>query len=394
MMKNFLNVIILFASLSLFAQSPTCEGASAICSGAVAPFPNTTGVSSIGGPDCLGSAPNPAWFFFRIGESGTLNFTINQGNNPPNYNNQDVDFIVWGPFSSAPNCTDLWDYSPGATVDNVVDCSYLPDDVEFMSIPNAIAGQYYMLLVTNYQNQPGFIELNQTNLGQPGAGSTDCNIVCGVDLGEDRFICGGVNSIDITAIFNQAPTLPGTPTYEWFLNGSTTPFTTTTTNTITVTASGTYSVSVVRPGCSDVATDEVEVQFVGSVPFNYVDPVEYCNETIDLTSFESDIVAPEDPSSYTFVYYDENGVVIPDPTVFNPSGYALVEVKVSTGPCFIVDVMEFYEVCPTCTIDLSSAIGTDDQTICIGGAIDNIEYITGADVTNAMVTNVADLPAD
>src|SRR5690606_5671154 len=122
-MKKTLLYLLLFLSFYSFSQSPTCENASAICSGNVAPFPNTTGVPSFGGPGCLGTAPNPAWFFFQVGQSGDLVFQLNQGNNAPNYNNQDVDFILWGPFTG-PNCTDLFDYSPGATENNIVDCSY------------------------------------------------------------------------------------------------------------------------------------------------------------------------------------------------------------------------------------------------------------------------------
>src|SRR5690606_5217648 len=120
-MKKTLLYLLLFISFYGFSQSPTCENASAICSGGVAPFPNTfNNWVSFGEPGCLGFSPNPAWFYFQVGQSGTLVFTINQGNNPPNYNNQDVDFIVWGPFTSAPNCTDLFDWSPGATTNNIV----------------------------------------------------------------------------------------------------------------------------------------------------------------------------------------------------------------------------------------------------------------------------------
>ncbi|MBD3724917.1 MAG: hypothetical protein IE891_09120, partial [Flavobacteriaceae bacterium] len=218
-MKKILLYFYLVLSYYSFSQSPTCVGASPICSGSIAPFPNTTGVASIGNPGCLGSAPNPAWFYFQVGISGDLEFSINQGSNAPNYNNQDVDFIVWGPFN-APNCTDLFDFNAGATVNNIVDCSYSIAAVENVSIPGAIAGQYYMLLVTNYSDDPGFIELNQTNLGATGAGSTNCDIVCGVSLGPDFQVCNSaVTSYTMTATFNQAPTQPGTPSYSWFLNG-------------------------------------------------------------------------------------------------------------------------------------------------------------------------------
>ena len=110
-MKKYILYLFLIYSGFVFSQSPNCAGASAICSGSVAPFPNTVGEPSFGTPGCLGFSPNPAWFYFQIGLSGNLEFTINQGNNAPNYNNQDVDFIVWGPFNSAPNCNDLFDWS-------------------------------------------------------------------------------------------------------------------------------------------------------------------------------------------------------------------------------------------------------------------------------------------
>src|SRR5574343_1830857 len=160
-MKKIIQLLLLLIVGISYSQSPTCAGASAICSGSVAPFPNTTGVASIGSPGCLGSAPNPAWFYFQIGTSGNLNFTLTQGSNAPNYNNQDVDFICWGPFPS-PQCMGLYDYPDGNTsiINNIVSCSYSAAATEYPSITNAVAGQYYLLMVTNFSNQPGFITIN------------------------------------------------------------------------------------------------------------------------------------------------------------------------------------------------------------------------------------------
>src|SRR6478672_3084553 len=121
----FLSLILTFFSFQAFSQSANCPGALPFCAGgSTYTFPNTTGSASVGSPGCLGSAPNPAWFYFQISISGNLNFTLTQGNNAPNYNNQDVDFIVWGPFSGA-QCTGLYDFPDGNTSfpNNIVACS-------------------------------------------------------------------------------------------------------------------------------------------------------------------------------------------------------------------------------------------------------------------------------
>ena len=152
----------------------SCSSANSLCNSLGVPFNNTTGLPSIGSPGCLGNTPNPTWFYLPISGAGNLNFQINQGNNTA-LNNQDVDFICWGPFS-APQCTGLYDFPDGNTAlpNNVIACSYSPAPVETFTIPNAQPGQYYMLLVTNFSNQLGQIVINQTNIGQPGSGEIDC----------------------------------------------------------------------------------------------------------------------------------------------------------------------------------------------------------------------------
>ena len=107
----------------------------------------------------------------------------------------------------------------------------------------------------------------------------------------------------------------------WYLDGFlqyTTP-----TNTTTVSQNGTWSVSVTRPGCSDVATDDVEVNIIGAVPFNNTGPIVAtpgeCNPVIDLTSYEAAWVTPYDPASFVFVYYDENANVITNPSAYTVS---------------------------------------------------------------------------
>jgi hypothetical protein len=75
MKKLYFYIFLIFSSFAL-AQSPTCENAAAMCSGNQGPFVNTTGVPSFGSLGCLGSTPNPAWFYLQVGTSGNIDMTL------------------------------------------------------------------------------------------------------------------------------------------------------------------------------------------------------------------------------------------------------------------------------------------------------------------------------
>ncbi|MCL9769911.1 hypothetical protein NAT47_05730, partial [Flavobacterium sp. HXWNR69] len=384
-----LSFLLLSGLSNLFAQSSTCANAQAMCSGNQGPFNNTTSVPSFGNLGCLGSTPNPAWFYLQVGTSGNIDMTLSQIRNS-NGNPIDVDFILWGPFNSLTNiCNNLSLYSPGYSgPNNVVDCSYSASATETVNIPNAVVGQYYMLLVTNYSNQAGTYTLNQSG----GAGALSCEIVCGVTLGPDRYLCGATTSVTLTATFLNPPTTPGSPVYSWYLNGVLQY--TTTTNTTTVNQSGTWTVSVTRPGCSDVATDDIIVQFIGAVPFNSIGPFSgaagECDPVFNLLSYQASLVAPFDPASFTFVYYDENGDIITDPANFSPADDTFIGINISAGPCSVFDIVEFYVDCvpATCDLDLTSAPATSSQNLCLNDPIVNITYQTSGDATNANVTGL------
>ena len=388
-MKLLYKIIFLLSFSFSFGQSSTCANAAAMCSGNQGPFNNTTGVPSFGSLGCLGSTPNPAWFYMQVGTSGNMNFQLSQIRTS-NGAGIDVDFILWGPFNSLSGiCNNLALYSPGYTgANNVVACSYSAAAIENFTIPNAVAGQFYMLLVTNFSGQAGTYTLNQTG----GTGALSCDIVCGVRLGPDRILCGATTSVTLTASFLQAPAVAGSPVYSWFRDGVlqyTTP-----TNSTTVTQSGTWRVSVTRPGCSDIATDDVEVQFIGSVPFNdtgsIVAPPGACNPIIDLTSYEAGWVAPYEPASFVFVYYDENANVISNPTAYSPTSSTSIFVEINAGPCNVVEQVNVIVDCvpPTCSIDLTSAAGTNSQVLCLGTALTNIVYTTSGSATDVTVTGL------
>jgi uncharacterized repeat protein (TIGR01451 family) len=128
-------------------------------------YQNIVGFPSYGQVNCLFTTPNPNWFYFQVNETGNLSGVITQVNTSGN--GIDVDYSLWGPFSTqelASACSNLYDFPNGNTniPNNLIGCSYSAAAIEQISIPNAIAGQYYVILVTNYSNQTGVvnIELN------------------------------------------------------------------------------------------------------------------------------------------------------------------------------------------------------------------------------------------
>lgn len=168
-------------------------------------FENVIGVPSSGQVACLGSIPNPRYITLKVTETGPLQYQIMQSSNFDVAGNpvgtfMDVDFVAWGPFTSAENCNEIafvdCPTCPNNTTSptfypfgNIVDCSYSGSYTETLFIANAIAGQYYKLLITNFNGQNGYIKLVQTNYDQPGSGRTACadklQLVAFVDLNAD-----------------------------------------------------------------------------------------------------------------------------------------------------------------------------------------------------------------
>lgn len=161
-------VLLLFGAVSLFAQPGTgqndqCEFADPFCTGTLYNFPaGVNAGSGQPGPcyNCLLTTPNPAWYYMKVLTPG--NIIISMHSEPA----RDIDFCCWGPFTSQNCCTQL-------LCNKVVDCSYSPAAQEQCYINNAQTGQYYMLVITNFSNQPCNIIFEQTG----GTGTTDCSIL-------------------------------------------------------------------------------------------------------------------------------------------------------------------------------------------------------------------------
>ncbi|WP_164914212.1 T9SS type B sorting domain-containing protein [Aquimarina sediminis] len=250
-------IFLFFKTALVYTQDfdVACRLAQPFCSDASLEltFPNVIGdMDGLGEIGCLNTTPNPAWYYIRIDEPGELVFDIQQwvdgnGNSTLDRGEQqlDVDFIAWGPFATSfINCDllsqgcdnngDGDNIRPAECVNNVddpdyyynnldntniVDCSYArtPDDdvfIETLTMPNAQSGEYYIILITNFANEAGVIQLQQTNLDEPNAGTTDCSIL-EPGVGPDVATCGEF-PITIEGRFpGSPPDIPNAVSFRW-----------------------------------------------------------------------------------------------------------------------------------------------------------------------------------
>jgi len=163
-MKRCILILLILINIdSVWSQTgnSTCVNAIQVCPDLGATFPASTNAPAAEvGPDygCLGSEPNPAWFYFQVNTPGTHIIDItNTGGN-------DLDFIIWGPFSS------LSGYCNQLTAAYTADCSYAGGSAESASFTSTSAGDYYVLLITNFSNQSTNVNFIQSS----GTGNFNC----------------------------------------------------------------------------------------------------------------------------------------------------------------------------------------------------------------------------
>ncbi len=235
-------VVLLFAG-SLFAQqgqggNNLCESAAPFCTGTLYNFP--AGVNAGSGQvgpyyACLQTRPNPAWYYMKVANSGNI---IIQMHSEPS---EDIDFCCWGPFTSQECCGQL-------TQNKVVDCSYSPLAFETCDILNAVSGQFYMLVITNYSNDPCNIIFQQTS----GTGTTDCSIMPPTCTSNSP-ICKG-QTLQLTA-----QSVTGATYYWWGPAGFTSSLQNPTIPNATTVNAGDYFLRIVVNGQTSIDTSVVSV---------------------------------------------------------------------------------------------------------------------------------------
>jgi hypothetical protein len=139
-----------------------CNTANSLCSALGVPFANThQGIQAQAGNSygCLGTRPNPTWFYLPISRAGNINLMIQQSTDISFINTAgslDVDYICYGPFTNPTTpCNGQ------LTADKIVSCSFSASANEYPVIPNAQPGQYYLIMTTNFSNRAGFIKITE-----------------------------------------------------------------------------------------------------------------------------------------------------------------------------------------------------------------------------------------
>ncbi len=221
-LRNLQLIVLLLVSSSLFGQiTPGNTPCSATCASSGS-YPSGTGTAGMGPWGCLGSTPNPNWVAIGAQSNGLITLQLTQTNGGGG--GIDVDFAVFGPFSSiAGGCGTI---VPGTTP--TVSCSYSAASVETISIPNASVGQVYLILITNFSGQPGTISLT------PTAGTVNCSVNFGATATATQATCSQpTGTVTATPNGGFAPY-----TYSWSIPGNPT------TQSVSNVPPGTYTVTV------------------------------------------------------------------------------------------------------------------------------------------------------
>jgi hypothetical protein len=169
-----------FTNFNLCIGTLPCTEAPAFCTGQTVTYANATNVPSLGQIGCLFTSPNPAFFFLQVNQAGPLSYLISQVNNAGV--GIDVDYVAWGPFTDLnAACTGVPANPLAQTVPiptpltgcpgTLHACSYSIAPQEIMCIPNAQLCDVYVIMITNFANQPGTVTFTQTN---SGGGTTAC----------------------------------------------------------------------------------------------------------------------------------------------------------------------------------------------------------------------------
>jgi len=148
-----------------------CATMNPFCTSNTYCFTAQTGTTAEVGNDygCLISQPNPTWYYMEISQAGNLNFDMTASS--------DIDFAMWGPYpnlgAAQGNCGAL----PAP-----IDCSFSISSTESGTIAGVVAGQVYVLMVTNYA---GVVQDITISTSAGNTANTNCGIVssCNPDAG-------------------------------------------------------------------------------------------------------------------------------------------------------------------------------------------------------------------
>ncbi len=285
------------------AVNDSCHKSFPFCTTNIYTFPaGVNSGSGQAGPNygCLGSTPNPAWYHMKILTPGNIN--IYMESSPL----RDIDYIVWGPFTDP-----VMPCQGQLNSNKIVSCSYSPNPTETAYIPNGQTGEYYILLITNFSNQPCEITFSKTG----GSGETDCTILP-PPIGSNSPICYGED------LFLTAESYPDA-TYNWSgPNGFTSNQQNPVINSPGFEYAGTYSLEITVDGItSDPISLEVVIAALSNADFDFT---EVCYGNPSIFSDQSTVNPPEYPITSWQWNFDDgstSSLQNPEHTFANPGSY-------------------------------------------------------------------------
>ncbi|MBD0835655.1 T9SS type B sorting domain-containing protein [Aestuariibaculum suncheonense] len=294
-------MLSVFVGHSQKGQGKFCVSAEPLCGSNKFSYPNTSGYNlAEQTPDygCLTLQLNPSWFYLQIAQDGDIELMIEQSTTPGGIANLDVDFIVYGPFKDpvTPCANDLTGF-------NVVDCSYKLDNVEFANLTSTKAGEYYLMLITNFSRKSGFITVTQVS----GAATTNCVLVKD-PISINKKACQGDNITLNASAVNASY-------YKWFYKDSNNHFiemSNSNSNNIEVSASNIYKAEVYNSNHVLVEKYEFNTMFyqVPQAPNNIID-YNVCDilddndgiAEIDLQVKDNEVLNGLAPNVFSVSYY-------------------------------------------------------------------------------------------
>ena len=328
---------------------------------------------------CIGSSYNPSWYHMRIQDSGP--FVIHmEGHDPSTGTTRDIDFCIWGPFTDPTSAC-----VAGLTTSNIIDCCYSASYVEDIYLGYAdgdhvhntshgtinyhvpVQGEYYILMITNFSQQPCSISFTKTEGSGPG--TTDCGILPGI-VNNDGPYCVG-ETINLT-VNQQAGA-----TYTWTgPNGYTATGVNPSRPNCTLNMAGTYT-CVTHVGLQ-TSSASTEVVIYAQPTANFNATTACVGSATQFTSTSTTNPSGQSIGSYQWNFGDgSTGTGANTTHTYSQPGTYQATLTVSTGNGHCTD-----QITKTVTVEALPTASFNATTVCQGTATQFTSTSTGQTISS------------
>jgi len=294
---------------------------------------------------CVSTPRNPSWYYMSIDHAGQMVIHM-EGHDPNTGTARDIDFCMWGPYTqqqveSGVACNNL-------TSDKIIDCSFSAAGVEdaYLGYPlnqhtshhnSGLAdennggtinehtpqhGEYYILMITNYSNQPCVIDFNSAG----GSGTTDCTILPPMVENDGPYCVG--ETIQLTANTSLSAT------YQWSgPNSFTSTLQNPTITNCTLANAGNYTCTIIVNNHTSNASTTVVVLPAPVAGFTMSQSAVCKGKTVSFTNTSYN-PSPGTITSWNWSFGDGSVSILQNPThVYSTAGTYTVTLTVGNGAC-------------------------------------------------------------